>query len=263
MRSHNKKGSDFTMKCKFSTNLIILVIPLLLLTLLEFSCKSLPPTKAPYKPRTWSTPRINQEAEEAALWLSDSLIAPEGLYNTILDDLATIRAKYGEDISEVNITFTPPWVTSQLLVMVTDQAKEQIRKGQYHDLDSLNSALRLMTPLTSVSEDNWIFLFFEGRLNPERLAELYEEVKSVVYAEPNYIGIYGDWSNVYPWFYKNGMTYLFGEGWGDYPSGFINNCYFYFEVNAEDVINYIGGWCSGVGAVPDWWEQAKQGMIHF
>lgn len=250
------------MRCYRSDTRLALVFLFIILVLLMFACKGT--VKSPTQPIrsvVWETPRENREAEEAALWLSDSLVAPENLYNAILNDLATIRAKYGEDISEVQITFAPPWVISQIIVGVSDEAKAQIFAGNYHDLDSLNSALRYTgETIRSVGLGNSILLSFKGRLNPERLAELYKKVKSVVWAEPNWF--YGDWSNVYPCGSMDGRGYLFREAWGDCPSGCTENCLFYFKVESS-VIEYVGGWCTMVGPEPDWFSEVKPCWLRF
>lgn len=252
------------MRPNFLIKIIILTALPFLLALFVSGCKNSPPTKVWDKPAVWNTPRENKEAEEAALWLSDCLIAHENLYDAILRDLASIRAKYGESIPQVKITFMPPWRSDQLIVGITDDAKQQIRAGKYHDLDYLNSMFQLVSIDTSLFRYTSVIVpTFEGRYNPKRLAEIYKTVPSVTYAEPNGFG--GDWSNVYPWLLPEGLSYLFREGEGDCPSGCIHNCYWYFRVPPSG-IEYIGTWCppSGLGnPEPEWWWEAKQGMIRF
>jgi hypothetical protein len=265
-RNHNIRGRDVHMKHNLSTNRMILTTLLLFLTLLLFGCKGSvkSPTRPPDKPPEWETPRENREAEEAALWLSDSLVAPEWLYNAILNDLAAIRAEYRDSIPQVNITFIPPWVSGKIWVSVTDEAKEKIRRGQYHELDSLNSVFHLTEIDTSFRIGNFVYLTFEGRFHPERLAELYKQVSSIDYAGAS--RLIGDWSNVYPWVTLNGLSYLFREGWGDCPAGCIQSCYWYFKVTSSG-IDYIGSWCmtSGQppGFEPDWWWEARIAYLYF
>ncbi|MCJ7497860.1 MAG: hypothetical protein MUO78_06970 [candidate division Zixibacteria bacterium] len=243
------------------TRAIVLIQLIMLIVCLVLSCKNSLPTRPKDNPGQWETPRMNREAEEAALWLSDSLIAPEGLYFKILHHLERIRAEYSDSIPQVDINFWPPWMTNKLILMITEEAKDQIRTGQYHDLDSLNNVFHFVSMDTSLFR--WIsivVLSFEGRFHPERLAEVYEKISSVIYGEPN--SFLGDWSNVYPWYSDNGLTYLFREAWGDCLSGCIYSRYWYFEVTNLGV-RYIGTWYPGAEPKPDWWEQAKQGMIHF
>jgi hypothetical protein len=142
------------------------------------------------------TPRQDIEAEEAALWLSGSLVAPDKLYMTILADLSSIRAKYGSLIPELNgLRFRPPWIPGVLVVKLSDQAIRQFLDGEYHDLDSLNSHFGLSATNRVLS--NWVSLEFTGRFNPYRLVQVYEAVPSVLMAQPDYY--YGDFPNVYPW----------------------------------------------------------------
>ena len=251
------------MKSNVSISITILTLFFLVSGLLVFSCSKSSPlstTKPPINVN--GTPKPNQEAEVAALWLSDSLVAPDSLYTTILNNLATIRAEYGDSIPQVKeIFFWPPWVPSEVLLEVTEEAKRQIRAGQYHNLDSLNSLLNFASmDTTSLRFSGLISLYFKGRLNPERLAELYLNVPSVVHAYSN--GFVGDHRNVYPWISDGVMTYLFREAWGDCMSGCISNLYWYFEASPSG-IKYIGAWHPGTEPEPDWWEEAKLGMHNF
>jgi len=234
---------------------ILLLLPLL--GFLVFGCGSRTNPTGP-NDSGCPTPRANKEAEEAALWLSDSLIAPESLYYTISYHLKTIREKYGETIPQVDtLTFRSKWRPGMVILQVTEEAKQHIRAGTYHDLDSLNSALHLeKMDTTHFSHSTWIHLIFEGRLHPKRLAELYSPIPSVVKAVP--IHYIGDWPNVYPWFSDNGITYLFREAWGDCLSGCIYSLYWYFKVT-DSGIEYIGFWDPETQPEPDWWEEAKMG----
>ena len=72
------------------------------------------------------TPRQNREAEEVALWLTGSLVAPDSAYSRILVDLALIRAAHGEAIPQARtLSYHSPWVTNELLVELTDQGIQQ------------------------------------------------------------------------------------------------------------------------------------------
>jgi hypothetical protein len=143
-----------------------------------------------------ATPKEDQEAEEVALWLSGSLVAPETLYSRVQADLAEIRSTYGGSIPALmSVFFRPWWVVSELQVSLADTAIEQFLQGNYHDLDDLNGQLGLTRMEHYVL--NWITLSFQGRLNPAKLAELYERVPSVVEATP--VGPPGDSPTIYPW----------------------------------------------------------------
>ena len=142
------------------------------------------------------TPRPNQQAEEIALWLSGSLVAPECLYQAVQDGLAGVRQAYGDVVPHVvDLPFKPPWFVGTVEVQLTAEAVERYERGEYHDLDSLNASLRLNEMRRHTYNQFW--LVFEGRLNPERLAEIYAEVGSVASAEAPRIRHFG--SYVVPW----------------------------------------------------------------
>jgi hypothetical protein len=142
------------------------------------------------------TPMGNEEAEEMAIWLSGSLVAPESLYLRVLADLEGIRATYGDSIPQLReIEFFSIWQTSNIAILITSEAMERFQAGEYDDLDSLNTRLRLSS--MEQSFDNWLLLEFEGRLNSNRLVDIYVAEPSVVFGEPS--GYAGDWPNVYPW----------------------------------------------------------------
>lgn len=147
-----------------------------------------------------ATPKKDREAEEAALWLSGSLVAPDTLYSMILEDLAMIRSDYGERFPQVeSLSFWPRWVQSMLSVGLTREGEERFRAGDYHDLDSLNSWLGVVGVEYKDygGVGGFLRLSFAGRLNPMRLAEIYEGVGSVSVAQA--YSYMGDFPNVYPW----------------------------------------------------------------
>ncbi|MFH1756265.1 MAG: hypothetical protein ABIA59_11255 [Candidatus Latescibacterota bacterium] len=243
------------------TVFLVMILSLFVISSCEQS--TAPKRRAPSQSLVIDYERENQEAEEAALWLSGELEAPEELYLTIRDDLAQIRSAYHSGIPEVAITFFPPWVPGMLLLGVTDDAKRQIRLGIYHDLDSLNTLYHLADMDTSRlgrSSSNSISLIFKGRLHPGVLSAQYGLIPSLIYAEPN--GWIGDWSNVYPWITDEGMTYLFRKGEGDCPAGCIDSYFWYFKIT-DAGIDYIGSWESGAPPEPHWWMEAKQAYEHY
>jgi len=93
------------------------------------------------------------------------------------------------------------------------------------------------------------------------LSTFYGEVASVRYAEPN--GYIGDWSNVYPWVYEDGMTYLFRKGEGDCLAGCIDSYFWYFRVNDAGVIEYVGTYKLRDVPEPSWWAEAKVGFERY
>jgi len=124
------------------------------------------------------TPRENREAEEMALWLSGSLVAPDDLYNAMANHLRLIRERYGRATPILNsIVFEPFWSSSYLEVGLTQDAKSEYAAGEYHDLDSLNAQLRVQWVWSGTGGS--LLIRFDGRYNYYRLAEIYSAVPSV------------------------------------------------------------------------------------
>lgn len=143
------------------------------------------------------TPRENAEAEEAALWMSGSLIAPDSLYFIIERQLALIREEYGEQLPRLKtLHFSPYLYSNRLMISLRPEAMQRYEAGTYEDLDSLNAVFKLKTMSHMFGT---VFLAtFEGRYHPLGIAEVYWQVPSVEYAEPDGIGIISVPSTVIP-----------------------------------------------------------------
>ena len=129
------------------------------------------------------TPRADAEAEEAALWLSGSLVAPEQLYVTLQRDLATIREQFGDSVPELReVGFTPWQPSNEISIKLLPAAYNLYSQGAYHDLDSLNALFRLVEMKPRFSR--WFTLTFEGRYQVNQLARIYREVESLEFANP-------------------------------------------------------------------------------
>ncbi|MDH4038159.1 MAG: hypothetical protein OEX18_10975 [Candidatus Krumholzibacteria bacterium] len=208
-----------------------------------------------------TTPRDNQEAEEAALWLSGELLAPQDLYETIRDDLAVIRSEYLDSIPETGTTFFPIWVVTEIIIYPDEVTWEKLRNHEPNAVDSLNTVFHA-TELDSLRIGVHLLgiITFEGRLHPQRLSEIYAAQHGVIFAEPN--GYAGDWSNVYPWEHNGKMTYLFRLGGGDCPSGCTENTFWYFRRVAGQT-DYVGTFVWPGDPEPNWWAEAKAAFLYF
>lgn len=202
------------------------------------------------------TPKEDYEAEAAALWLSGDLVAPEEIYRTLHKAYAAVRGGFSDSIPALTrASFVAPWEPGKLLVKVSEGARAELRRGDYGDLDSLNTFYRSTRIDTSLlAAIRWMIIGFEGRLHPERLKEAYESIPSVENASPNTM-----WNNTrdnYPWLLDDGVTLLFREGWGDCPSGCIDNQFWYFRVTGTNV-QYVGTFVRRQDPYPSWWDEAK------
>ena len=207
------------------------------------------------------TPRENAEAEEAALWLSNEIVAPQDLYEKVLKGFNLLRGKYADSIPEVNIPFKFPTGTNGILMGIDSLAAGLIRSGIYDAWDSLNAYYRSFQIDTSDWSYGNSFIFyvtisFEGRLNTYRLCDLYEKLPGVIWASAG--GYVGDWPCTYPWIDSTvNLTFLVRNAWGDCPAGCIMSHYYYFKMKSGD-IDYIGDWeFSYPLSPPEWWDEAK------
>ncbi|MGB8657026.1 MAG: hypothetical protein WCE90_04485 [Candidatus Zixiibacteriota bacterium] len=245
-------------------------VPLVLISLLcaVLSCskstKNETKTNHTGPPPLSVTPRENEEAELMALCLSGELVAPDSLYNQVVNDFAAIRANFGDTLPIVDsIKFMPPWAAGRLIIGFDTAAVRLFCHGEYHAWDTLNQRYEV-TRIDSLAALHWIglvLLRFRGRLHPYRLAEAYAVLPGVRAASPD--GRIGDWPNVYAGQGDGGMTYLFRNGWGDCPSGCISSEYWYFAF-AGNQPTFVGHWLpEQEHQVPEWWEEAKQNKEHY
>lgn len=147
-----------------------------------------------------STPRENIEAEEATLWLSGSLVAPDDLYYKLVGHFASIREEYGDQIPKLRSTpFRSHWDSESLVLTVTEEAMQRYEIGEFHDLDSLN-ALFGTTRIQALAGRAALLLEFERRYNPYRLAEIYESVACVQDGKPVcFVRSPAEMGNLIPW----------------------------------------------------------------
>ena len=251
------------------------VVLLFILLCVTLSCSG--PTgieNGKVEPTPSDTPREDGEAELIALCLSGDLIAPESLYEKVKCELLAIRSIFGDDFEVLNrIEFRPPWVAGCLIVGFNDTTAEMVLEGEYHAWDELNEKYRL----TEIDTDliDWLnvaVLYFQGRLHPCRLAELYDTLPGVVGAGANAWG--GDCPNIYARQTEDCITYLFRDAWEDCPCGCIYNEFWYFAFENDQPV-LIGHWASNDDPEPpDWWDEAKKnweeycpcsklGWVHF
>jgi hypothetical protein len=206
--------------------------------------------------------RVDREADEAALWLSGGLVAPQPLYETILNDLAAIRTEYGATVPDVAIEFQPWWTTSRIGVYVTADLRSKVLAHEPNPLDSLNTAYRAASMGTfTLSNSRWrTMIDFVGRQHPERLAEIYAAAPGVTGAFAD--SWLGDWSNAYPWKIAGGMSYLFRHGYGDCAVGCEVNDFSYFR-RVGGTVEFVGSFRWGVDPYPEWWNEARTGFCQF
>lgn len=200
----------------------------------------------------------DQEADEAALWLSGEMTSPPALYQAIHDDLAAIRADYAVSVPNVSVKFRPKWVSSMVIVGVDEDLHQKILAHEPTALDAMNrtmgaTAMEWVVP-NHAQDFPFVSIRFEGRKHPRRLADIYRTVKGVTSASPN--GYVGDGSSVYPWRVSGGMSYLFRKGFDDCPAGCLYSIFGYFR-RANGRTEYMGSYDTRFDPEPAWWTEAE------
>lgn len=121
------------------------------------------------------TPRVNDVAEEVALFASGELIAPEELYHRVVDDLEGIHASFPgfTDVRPIRC-----YVPNSLIIRFDTETFEQVRSWNYDAWDELNGVLR--ASVNNIHDSfGWVSLAFVGRYNGPRIGAEYSALPGV------------------------------------------------------------------------------------
>lgn len=193
----------------------LLIVVLTLAGCGEFSV--MPDLNENSEPELTST-QPDAEALAAALWLSHELKAPNDLYERIRSDLIIVREQFRDSLPAVDLKFHQPWEPGRLILGFDQDTYQQISDGQYHAWDSLNTVYNMIQVDLSMPAFKMLKLFFDDGLNPEILAEIYQQLPGVRFAVPN--RYMGERPMLLPAAPVDGrILYFFRNAWGDCPSG--------------------------------------------
>ncbi len=230
---------------KITIYLIGLIIALALIT-----CTSKNPANGPEIVLT-------DEAQLAALWLSDEIHVPENLALEIQNKLELIREQFSDQIPEVNIEFVFPALPNRIDLIMEDYAFNEFQAGTYHEWDSLNQLYGVDSISVEIDIFKLVAVFFKEYTNPFVLAPEYAKIPGVKNAGE--CGYGGGWSTVYPWFVDSKLVFLVKEAWGDCPAGCIYNNFWYFKTDGNNV-ELAGSFEIGDDwyknpIYPSWWDE--------
>jgi hypothetical protein len=129
----------------------------------------------------------------------------------------------------------PSWLPGELLVGLTPPAYSEFVAGTFDGFDSLFAELGTPQAQTHDTSQRVYFQFGEV-YHGSRLAQLFQPVSGVRYAEPN--GIIGDGDDIVA---RENRTYTLSRGYGDCPAGCIFRESFHFTVTDEGVFPGTAG----------------------
>ncbi|HJQ81693.1 MAG TPA: hypothetical protein VJ828_17145 [Lacipirellulaceae bacterium] len=157
-----------------------------------------------------TNPRV--EAEYLSLEISGELRPPVALADQIQDDLAAIRLAR-PDLANIHVF--PSWIPGDLTVGFTPAAFSEFEAGTFSGFDSLYAELG--TPQSRTLDSLKVaFLNFNQMYHGVRLAQLFQPVDGVRYAEPNFA--LGDGNDIIA---RANRPYPLSRGHGDCPAGCI------------------------------------------
>jgi hypothetical protein len=206
---------------------------------------------------------ISEEAQLAALWLTNDFYPPLDIASNIDNDLELIRAKFADSLDIFEQEFIFPAVPRSLTIGLSDSAVEAYRAGTYDAWNSQNDDFGLVAIDTFFHGNNFNYakLHFKDILNPYKLSSYYSGTEGVRYAQPIYL--YGDFSNFYPWYVDGDISYLFRYGWGDCPAGCIYSHFWYLKkINGEFEI--VGDFITTYPeSYPEWWSEISEAFRNY
>jgi len=212
------------------------------------------------------TPMENEEAELAAIFLSEELIAPVQLYKQFRDEVLLIRNTWEDSKYHTEIEFTTPYIMSEVLIITSGAVYDSMQSGNYHHWDSLNSYYRLDSIRFYFRSDDYSMLTirFKGRLNSNILAEKYIVLPGIRYAELNYL--VGEFPVILPIRFGDEIKYFFNYAHEDCFDGCDYYDLFYFTVTDGFAI-YHGSYSFNVWEIPPpeplWFDTARMAYLEY
>jgi len=171
------------------------------------------------------TPRDNYDAEILAIKATNSLVAPQDVYERVARDLTAIRLN--DSVSDIHcrLDYSP----SSMLISFNDNRSIN---NDYTQLDCMNEYYGLIEKSRRFT-GSYKYVY-AGRFDISLLADEYSKLPDVKYAEPNYY--YGDGDNICLSIRDGVYSYVFKRGWGDCPSGCMYEEYLGFTSNQNGSI---------------------------
>lgn len=220
------------------------------------------PTRHTEPPHYVATPMPDEAAELVALYLSGEVLAPLQLYERVHKELEQLRDEYPQEEAAKQISYFDEAIGASVIdCQVDSQTFTAITQGEFTAWDSLNALYHLQsfTPYHHPGMSYYLFLQFEGRRHPKRLAEAYRLL-------PGFLGTwmaggaigFGCIPSFFPRMSGNTITYLATN----YPWGGDCGYYqFWYYASSGGGVGFFGFWeRNDHGEPPHWWSEAEKNM---
>jgi hypothetical protein len=197
----------------------------------------------------------SEEAQTMAIWLSGELEAPMDMAREIDRDLSHMRANFSEqvpDLLTIHFVFTCPLYCVGL--DCKPETTKAILNGIYHEWAELNDYFGVTNISTYFADRNVIYLNYTKIANPYLVADEYERLDGVIRGKTA-LRI-GDWSNIYPWYVNDEISYLLRYGFMDCAVDCTINHFWYFK-KTDGVIALVGDYDPEIDSIPAWWEEIE------
>lgn len=181
------------------------------------------------------TPRENTNLELLALKFSRSIVADQGVYNSLVRDVGLIKAR---DPGVSDIQYFPHDDGKGLLLTADAATIEQMQAGTYTAWNCLNDAYGVQSANFNLGLVPFAELELEGIYNIRRVAQQYGGLPGIKSAMPNMGG--GDGSTICVVEQNEITHYVFDRAGGDCPAGCTEHEYKHFTVTAGGGVSELG-----------------------
>ena len=207
------------------------------LILAAFSCRNESVVLIPIAPITLKPiDEYSQDARVLAARLSDDVWINVSMADEIERALKRARAlRPVFDSIRASRDFVLNIVGAKPITSIGEKWKQGLIYVDDQYLDSLATTFGL----TDVTDQLYglFYLRFKQSLNIPKLASLYKQSPSIIYAEP--LGFTGDGDQIISFKKSNIWHFVFSQGWGDCPSGCIYRNFFYVIVPSSGTASIV------------------------
>ena len=148
------------------------------------------------------------EAQNLAVTVCPSLLAPDSLVQRIADDLQLIRTQYPA-VANIHYQRCNYYLPGETCILLTPQARALFLAGEHEQLNALHAEIG--TPQIYEGIYGFLYLSFALPYHPRRLEELYDPIPGVTNTD-RVMGCLGDGDGIT---IRGDASYSFRRAWGE------------------------------------------------